>query len=224
MIIGIIVAMQSELNMLLQAMENVEEMAANGMTFYSGKLGKNTVVAMQCGIGKVNAAVGTLTMIEGWRPDAIINTGIAGGTGRGAGVMDVVAGAQVGYHDVWCGPGNAPGQVQGLPEKFEGATDLFGIPTLEREGKLKVGVIASGDMFISTPDDLARVLSVQPQAMAVDMESGAIAQVCAIKNIPFLAIRVISDTPGVENHLDQYADFWNLAPKETFAILKEIAS
>lgn len=224
MIIGIIVAMQAELDSLLQAMENVEKMEVNSFDFYGGHLGQNEVVAMQCGIGKVNAAVGALTLIEGWRPDAVINTGIAGGTGQGAGMLDVVAGEKVAYHDVWCGPGNLPGQVQGFPPAFTGATDLFGIPELARQGKVKCGLIASGDRFISTPEDLRQVLAVQPDAIAVDMESAAIAQVCAIRGLPFLAIRVISDTPGIENHLDQYADFWTRAPRETFAILKEIAS
>ena len=205
-------------------MEDIETMHVNSFTFYGGRLEKNEVVAMQCGIGKVNAATGALTLIEGWKPDAVINTGIAGGTGQGAGVMDIVAGEQVAYHDVWCGPGNEPGQVQGFPPAFDGALDLFGIPALAEAGKLKCGLIASGDRFISTPEELQRVLEVQPRAMAVDMESAAIAQVCYIKKLPFLAIRVISDTPGVENHLDQYADFWTRAPRETFAILKEIAS
>jgi adenosylhomocysteine nucleosidase len=54
------------------------------------------------------------------------------------------------------------------------------------------------------------------------MESGAIAQVCHLKSVPFLAIRVVSDTPGAENHIDQYTDFWNLAPQSTFGILRQL--
>jgi adenosylhomocysteine nucleosidase len=85
-----------------------------------------------------------------------------------------------------------------------------------------LGLIASGDKFISTPADLQAVLATQPQAIAVDMESGAIAQVCHIKSVLFLAIRVVSDTPGAENHIDQYTDFWNLAPQSTFGILRQL--
>lgn len=220
--LGIIVAMGSELEMLLREMEGAAEVEKNGRKFYEGRVGEREVVAMQCGIGKVNAAVGALTMIETFAPEAIVNTGIAGGTGGGADVLDVVAGAEVGYHDVWCGPGNAPGQVQGFPERFAGAVELFDVAGLESRGLLKRGLIASGDRFVSTPAELAAVLAVQPEAMAVDMESGAIAQVCFQKNVPFLAIRVVSDTPGVENHLQQYCDFWSVAPERTFGILKEL--
>ena len=220
--LGIIVAMGSELKMLLAEMSSVTEETANGTTYYKGNIGSRDIVAMQCGIGKVNAAVGALTLIERYSPEAIINTGIAGGTGGGADILDVVGGTEVGYHDVWCGPGNAPGQVQGLPERFAGATAMFGI-TQETPG-VKLGLIASGDRFVSTPEELAALLATQPRAIACDMESGAIAQVCHLKQIPFLAIRVVSDTPGAENHLDQYLDFWNVAPSRTFGILRQLLS
>lgn len=220
--LGIIVAMGSELKMLLAEMLSVTEETANGTTYYRGNIGRRDIVAMQCGIGKVNAAVGALTLIERYSPEAIINTGIAGGTGGGADILDVVVGTEVGYHDVWCGPGNAPGQVQGLPERFAGATAMFGI-TQDTPG-VKLGLIASGDRFVSTPEELAALLATQPRAIACDMESGAIAQVCHLKQTPFLAIRVVSDTPGAENHLDQYLDFWNIAPSRTFGILRQLLS
>lgn len=220
--LGIIVAMGSELKMLLAEMSPVTEETANGTTYYRGNIGRRDIVAMQCGIGKVNAAVGALTLIERYSPEAIINTGIAGGTGGGADILDVVVGTEVGYHDVWCGPGNAPGQVQGLPERFAGATAMFGI-TQDTPG-VKLGLIASGDRFVSTPEELAALLATQPRAIACDMESGAIAQVCHLKQTPFLAIRVVSDTPGAENHLDQYLDFWNIAPSRTFGILRQLLS
>ena len=73
-----------------------------------------------------------------------------------------------------------------------------------------------------SPMPMQRVLSVRPEAVAVDMESGAIAQVCYLRDIPFLAIRVVSDTPGTEDQLQQYADFWSLAPKTTFSVLRDL--
>ena len=214
--------MSSELGMLLREMSATESHTVNGFTFHTGRIGCAEVTATQCGIGKVNAAVGALTLIDRFHPDAIINTGIAGGTGHGAAVLDVVIGSEVAYHDVWCGPGNDPGQVQGLPPRFRGATELFNIDALADDATVKCGLIASGDKFISTPADLAAVLAVQPDAIAVDMESGAIAQVCALKGVPFLAIRVVSDTPGADNHLEQYADFWSLAPRSTFSIISRL--
>ena len=219
---GIIVAMRVELDMLLREMAQAELVTINGTDYHTGCIGGVDVVATQCGIGKVNAAVGALTMIDNFKPDAVINTGIAGGTGAGAGVLDVVIGSEVGYHDVWCGPGNAPGQVQGHPERYAGALSLVDMEALGGNPRVKVGLIASGDKFISSPADLEAVLEVQPEAVAVDMESGAIAQVCHLKGVPFLAVRVVSDTPGVENHLEQYGDFWTLAPQSTFGILRSI--
>ncbi len=110
---GIIVAMQVELDMLLREMTEVGHATLNGTEYHTGRIGDTEVVAMQCGIGKVNAAVGALTLIENFHPDAVINTGIAGGTGGGAGVLDVVIGREVAYHDVRCGPGNVPYTVHG---------------------------------------------------------------------------------------------------------------
>ncbi len=221
-VIGVIVAMDAELGALSGVLseEVVEE--RSGFRFNLGRVGRRRVVASRCGIGKVNAAMGAMAMIEHYHPAAVINTGIAGGTGRGPGILDVVVADEVAYHDVWCGPGNERGQVQGCPPVFSCATgpqgpfDLAGIfarPEVHR------GLIASGDMFVDTPEELGRVLSVRPDAVAVDMESGAIAQVCAFRGVPFLAVRVISDYPGAEDHISQYLNFWNDAPKSTFAIL-----
>ena len=214
--------MRAELDMLLPLVEEMKETVINGCRIYTGRMGANEVAIMQTGIGKVNAAVGALSLIDSFRPDLMVNTGIAGGTGNGADIFDVVIADEIGYHDVYCGPGNARGQVQGLPETFPGATGLFSVEGLQKQGIVKRGLIASGDRFISTPEELAAVLKTRPGAVAVDMESGAIAQVCHLKNVPFLAIRVVSDTPGVENHLDPYCNFWQTAPERTFGILKKL--
>ncbi len=80
--VGIIVAMGKELNLLLPLIENVEETTVNGFLFHTGRIGGREIVAMQCGIGKVNAAIGTMTMIETFHPSLIINSGVAGGTGN----------------------------------------------------------------------------------------------------------------------------------------------
>ncbi len=221
--VGVIVAMTAELQALLHSLDNPVEECLSGFKFHVGTIGGRRVVAMQCGIGKVNAAMGAMALIANYDPGVVINTGIAGGTGRGPGILDVVVADRVAYHDVWCGPGNERGQVQGCPASFECALDSpFDLSAiLAREG-IYAGLIASGDMFVDTPGELARILSVQPEAIAVDMESGAIAQVCALRGVPFLAVRVISDYPGAPDHISQYNNFWNDAPKATFAILAEL--
>lgn len=224
--IAIIVAMGSELEMLLPLIEDMNEISVNGYTIRRGRMGRNEVAVMQTGIGKVNAAVGALTLIDSFSPDLMVNTGIAGGTGGGADIFDVVIADEIGYHDVYCGPGNARGQVQGLPETFSCAAGrvLVNMEAAGRMPGIKRGLIASGDLFVSTPEELRAVLEVQPRAVAVDMESGAIAQVCHLKGVPFLAVRVVSDTPGVENHHEQYGSFFTLAPQSTFNVVKALLS
>lgn len=214
--IGIIVAMGKELKLLLPLLENHSEIRVNGFDLHIGQIGNVEVAAMQSGIGKVNAAVGTLTLIDTFHPALVINSGVAGGTGAGAGVLDIVIATRVAYHDVWCGPGNEWGTVEGCPPFFE-ATPI----TVEGEN-IKRGLVASGDMFISHPEDIERIRSLYPDAIACDMESGAIAQVCHLKGIPFSVIRVVSDTPGSGDNFSQYVSFWEDAPARTFETLKHI--
>ena len=219
--IGIIVAMHKELELLLPLLQNSEESRMGGCEFHRGKVGRHDVIAMQCGIGKVNAAMGSLTLINSFLPDYVINSGVAGGADPSVNVMDVVAGDRVAYHDVWCGPESELGQVQGLPLYFEGSRRLLDlIPT--RKGIHK-GLICSGDQFIDKMEAVERIKGNFPKAMAVDMESGAIAPVCHLSKVPFLALRVISDSPGASHdNTRQYLDFWNDAPRESFALVKDL--
>ena len=214
--IAIIVAMGKELRLLLPMLEDPREITLNDVTFHTGDIGNHEIVAMQCGIGKVNAAVGALTLIEHFHPDLVINTGVAGGTGSEAGILDVIVAEGVAYHDVWCGPGTEYGQVQGMPRVYECALPA---DVIAKMPGVKSGLIASGDIFVSKKSEVDHILSVHPQAKAVDMESAAIAQVCHIKNVPFVCIRVISDTPGAADNIAQYQNFWEDAPEKTFSTL-----
>lgn len=219
--IGIIVAMRKELDLLLPLLKDGEKSCMGGFDFHCGKIGLHDVMVMQCGIGKVNAAMGALMLVNNFAPNYVINSGVAGGADSSINVMDVVAGAQVAYHDVWCGPESEVGQVQGLPLYFEGATRLLDL--LPESKEIHKGLICSGDQFIDKMEDVQRIKSNFPNVLAVDMESGAIAQVCHLCNVPFLALRVISDSPGASHdNTRQYLDFWSDAPQETFMLLKDI--
>lgn len=213
--IGIIVAMDKEMALLLPLMADVSEISVNGFAFHTGKLAGHDIVACKCGIGKVNAAVGALTLIENFHPMMIINTGVAGGTGataQPARVLDVVLASEIAYHDVWCGPGTVKGEAAGCPARF-----TCPLPEdIRRQLSVKEGLLASGDIFVDKPDDLRRILDLYPDAKAVDMESAAIAQVCYIKNVPFVCIRVVSDTPGDGGNAAAYENFWQAAPERTF--------
>ncbi len=221
--IAIIVAMSKELNLLLPLIENHAQVTINDTRFHTGKIGSHEIVTMQCGIGKVNAAIGTLTLIEHFHPNLVVNSGVAGGTGGGAGILDVVIADAVAYHDVWCGPGTEPGQAAECPARFACALPQEVIDSIPGA---KHGLIASGDIFVAHRHDVDRILQLYPEAMAVDMESAAIAHVCHLKNVPFVCIRVISDTPGAADNISQYENFWDDAPRHTFealtAILKKL--
>lgn len=219
--LGIIVAMRKELDLLLHLIENPVEVQINDVAFHRGAIGNHEIVAMQCGIGKVNAAVGTLTMVENFHPALVINTGVAGGAGGGAGILDVVVGERVAYHDTYCGPGTVWGEAAECPRYFCPPEALLSLPQLSRQG-IKKGLICSGDIFVSRPEEVAHIKEIHPDVMAVDMESAAIAHVCHLKGVPFMCVRVISDTPGEADNISQYESFWDDAPRHTFEVLSSI--
>lgn len=219
MTIGIIVAMDKELRLLTPSLHLPQTIEEKGYTFYTGTLGGRKVCIMKCGIGKVNAAVGTAAMIDAFKPHLIINTGVAGGTGA-AGILDMVVADRIAYHDVWCGPGTEEGDAAGCPRFFTPCGQLLDLPWDELGAKK--GLICSGDRFISKAQEVERILGLYPDAMAVDMESAAIAQVCHLRKVPFLCLRVISDTPGAADNIAQYQNFWDDAPRHTFEALTAI--
>ncbi len=227
MTIGVIVAMRKELDLLLPMFEDNHKIdIINGYEFYSGRIGMHDVVAMECGIGKVNAAVGTISLIDRYNPDLVINTGVAGGTDPSMHVLDLLVAEAVSYHDVWCGPETEYGAAAGLGVYMKTYS-----PVLEMcrslfidNRSVKYGLLCSGDKFISTEEEVEKIKSYFPQALATDMESGAIAQVCLLRGVPFNVLRVISDTPGQEENISQYENFWSDAPAETFRLLRELLS
>jgi len=221
--IGIIVAMSKELELLKPMLEGLTTSSNDGATFYCGKLGKHQVTVMQCGIGKVNAAVGTVKLIDTYHPQLIINTGVAGGASNTVSVMDLVVGCKVCYHDVWCGFDDVSryGQVQGLPLFYKGASDV--ISRINVKEGVHCGLIVSGDQFIDSLEQLNVIKEHFPEALAVDMESGAIAQVCHMRSTPFVSMRIISDSPGAShNNTRQYNDFWSEAPAHTLEVVKNL--
>ncbi len=217
--IGIITAMTSELKQLSNQLEEKTEKKEGPFNYIEGRINNNRIILMQCGIGKVNAAAGTIEMIRNFQPDCIISTGVAGGIDSCLKIMDVVVSRQIVYHDVWCGEGNAYGQIQGLPLFFEGNETLCQCAcALNTETPIHCGLICSGDKFITSRSELEAIKEEFPNGLAVDMESGAIAQICFLYHIPFVSFRIISDTPGVEKHLEQYQDFWGEMANRSFRV------
>lgn len=222
--IGIIVAMSSELACVQQLLHDRHEEQHGNDTFYIGMAGEHQLILTRSGIGKVNAALRAQVLIQRYAPDCIINTGVAGGIDTQTRVMDMVIGRETVYHDAWFGEGNVIGQIQGLPPRF--ATDSELLRKIEDatadDERIYSGLICSGDQFITDRAELETIKRNFPEGLAVDMESAAIAQTCYLYDTPFISMRIISDTPGVENHFAQYLNFWDEAPEHSFSVLKKI--
>ena len=217
--IGIITAMSSEQKQLANQLENPTERKEGPFIYTEGTIKNNTIILMQCGIGKVNAAAGAVEMIRNFAPDCIISTGVAGGIDSCLNVMDVVVSSRIVYHDVWCGEGNAYGQIQGLPLYFTGNETLYQCAiSLDTETAIHGGLICSGDKFITDRQELETIKANFPEGLAVDMESASIAQVCHLYEVPFISFRIISDTPGAEKHLEQYKNFWGEMADRSFHV------
>lgn len=223
MTIGIINAMHKEHEQLVALLSNVEEQGEGRFHFVVGTMNGCRLVLMESGIGKVNAAVGAVELIHRYHPDALVNTGVAGGIDASLKVMDVVAGCRVAYHDVDCGPESELGQVQGLPLYYEADARLLEAATsLTTDTHIVEGLICSGDQFITDRFQLDAIKQRYPEGLAVDMESGALSQVCYLYGVPFLSFRIISDTPGAENHFDQYQNFWGTMADRSFGVTKAL--
>ena len=220
--IGIITAMSMEHEQVVRLLNEKKEYTGGPFSFTVGEAGGNTLILMQCGIGKVNAAAGAVELISRFQPDCIVSTGVAGGIDSCLKVMDVVASSHIVYHDVWCGEGNEYGQVQGLPTFFTGNETLLQCAnslTPATEGMtIHNGLICSGDKFITDRAELDYIKGRFPEGLAVDMESGAIAQVCHLYQVPFISFRIISDTPGADEHWQQYTNFWETVAERSFGI------
>lgn len=202
---GFIVAMHSELRALERS-------------------GLSTNVALS-GIGKVNAARTATEMILTQKPDCIINSGCAGSVAEGVQVGDIVLGAETAYHDVWCGEPQPWGKIEGLPQRFAADPRLLSIAQgIGTSAKIHSGLLCTGDQFFVSLREDARILRLYPDALACDMESASIAQVCQHYGVPFLSFRVISDVhTSSEEQRQSYADFWSELGGRSFEVLKALA-
>lgn len=211
--IGIIVAMDKELRQL--------------QTLFND----NRVLVSKCGIGKVNAALGAQRMINEFHPDVIVSSGCAGGNGDDIHIQDIVVSKELAYHDVYCGTAidntTQYGQVQGLPVRFqadpfllEKATSLSLLNTNQQPLTVHPGLIVTGDWFVDTKEKMRSIISLFPEAKAVDMESAAIAQACYLNNVPFISFRVISDMPLYDTDASQYHNFWDNIADNSFQVTR----
>ena len=217
--------MTSEFEQLAKLLDGAAACSHNGIDYLTGRVGDNEIVLRQCGIGKVNAAIGAAELIRAFSPDAMVSTGVAGGIDCCLGVMDVVVSSSIVYHDVWCGMGCEYGQVQGMPAVFAADEAMCRVAQSLNEcadntTRIHAGLICTGDQFITDRSELDKIKSNFPAGLAVDMESAAIAQTCHIYGVPFVSFRIISDTPGVDKHIEQYENFWGEMANRSFGVTR----
>jgi adenosylhomocysteine nucleosidase len=231
--LGIIGAMEEEVSLLRAAMENPETSKTGGFEFHTGKLEGKNVVLLRCGIGKVNAAVGCAILISRFNPQAVINTGSAGGIDPSLKFGDAILSTGLLYHDVDLTAFKyRPGQIPGQPAVFPVPGSLVGkaedaVDELKAEGALPRnfnhvrGLIASGDVFMHEPERIAQVRRTFPEVRAVEMESAAIAHTCSLFQVPSLIIRALSDIAGAESPMTS-VEFLPIAAKHSSAIVRRI--
>lgn len=196
--IGIIAAMEEELKLLVENLEDKSQETVLSNVYYSGRYGEHELVLVQSGVGKVMSAMSVPILVESFKVDAIINTGSAGAVATGLNVGDVVVADTLVYHDVdLTAFGYDYGQMSMQPLYFH--SDKTFVSTFEavlskEEMISKVGLIATGDSFIAGQEKIDVIKGHFPQVLAVEMEGAAIAQAAQATGKPFVVVRAMSDT------------------------------
>lgn len=226
--IGIIGAMQPEVEGIVALLENMTSETVSGITIYTGKLLGKRVAVAQCGIGKVFAAICAEAMILRYSPSLLVNTGVGGALASGIATGDVVIADKLCQHDMdTTAIGDAIGLVSGINmvyfESDERAVEILLSEAKALRLSATVGTIATGDKFIASKEDKMRILSNFP-ASACEMEGGAVAHVAYVNSTPFVVVRAISDSADGEATMD-YPTFLPIAAKNstnlTLALVKE---
>lgn len=221
--IGIICAMQIEADGIIALCENVKTTTHAKMKFTLGTLHGNDVCIVVCGVGKVNAAMCALMLIEKYKPDLVLNSGVAGSLSPIVGIGDIVVATKSVEHDM---NGTALGDKQGeitFPDGnmmfFEcdkqASTLLASICKEIPDTKVAQGIIASGDIFVSDRKQRFKIND-RFGALACEMEGAAIGHVCVRCEVPYGIIRAISDDLDENKGMD-FVKFCELASKKTVA-------
>lgn len=226
MSIGIIGAMDEEIEMLKAAMALREEEDVGGCLFIKGTIEGREVIVVKSGIGKVNAAIATALLIEKFKPESVINTGSAGGFHKDLDVGDIVIATEVRYHDVDATVfGYEYGQVPQMPATFQADPELANVAVQAAKHVPEVhvaeGLVASGDSFMSDAERVAFVTSKFPELLAAEMEAAAIAQTCSRFGVPFVVIRSLSDIAGKDSQVS-FDQFLKTAAEHSAAVVQNM--
>lgn len=223
--LGIVGAMDVEINDLISSVQDKKEERIGNYTFYIGKIKNKEVVILKSGIGKVASSLGVGLMIEKFHPEAIVNTGIAGGVAPLAS-KDIVLTKTLCYGDVDATVfGYKLGQVPQMPECFKADEVLLDrvMNALEQKNiSFKLGNAMTFDSFVSSIKD--KKIPELKENTICEMEGAAIAQACYILNTPFLGIRYVSDVVDSESQIKDYLSFETEMAHLSSKIIKDIIS
>ncbi len=211
--IGIIGAMDVEVELLKQQLKDTQLSIVAGMGFCAGSLGAADVVVVRSGIGKVDAAVCAQVLVDHFAVTAIVNTGIAGSLDDELDIGDLVVSTDCVHHDfdasaLGYGPGEIPGLgTVGFPASPElRAAALSAASIVAPEVRAHEGRVVSGDQFVSDAVQKRRLVETFGGACC-EMEGAAIAQTAWLNGVPFVVVRAISDKAGTEGQTTDYATF-----------------
>lgn len=211
--IGIIFAMEEELNALKKYVCIEKEYNIFDLTFYEAIVNNNKCILTLGGIGKVNSARSTQILIDNMDIDYIINIGVAGSISNLVDVLDIVIGEKLVQHDFDITAfDHEKGYIPNVGTFINSDNYLLSIANeiaIENNFPVKRGTIASGDIFC-TDINMTNKINKKFNALCVEMEGASIAQVCYLSHIPFLIIRSISDSLNGNNKLT-YEEFLNEA-------------
>ncbi|MBO6243169.1 MAG: 5'-methylthioadenosine/adenosylhomocysteine nucleosidase [Clostridia bacterium] len=204
-VIGIITAMEEEKKEIQKIMRDVVTEEVYDLRFKKGKINNQQCILVKCGIGKVNAARATQILIDKYKVDAVMNLGSGGSVNTFLNIGDVVIGKEVVQHDFDITAfGHSKGYITGVGDRVICDRDLVSLfeKTInnmnDRTYNIKLGIVATGDIFCTQPEMKDKIRA-KFNADVVDMECGAMAQVCYLDKVPFIVVRSISDTPNRKN-------------------------
>ena len=226
--IGIIVATEQEINATKELLKDIKITNIFDLQFFEGTAEGDDVVLVKCGIGKVNAGRVTQILIDKFDVKSVINVGAAGAINPELNIKDIVIGSELVQYDYDTSAlgSTKKGEIDGVGMFIESDKNLIEkclaalSKMTEKNFKYKVGRIATADLFCSDKalaDDIRKTYN----AECVEMEGGAVAQVCKLDKIPFVVIRGISDSPNGNNGID-YMQYCSIAAKQAAEMLDKI--
>jgi len=223
-VIGIIGAMDSEVDHLKGLVEGAQVTERAGMSFVRGTLNGQPVVVVRSGVGKVNAAVCAQVLCGEFAASKVVFTGVAGSLDEHVGVGDLVISTACLQHDMDVTPlGYALGEVPGTGLRFEADPELAGAvrdaaSEVAPQAGVFEGLVVSGDAFVGSADAKERISRNFADALCCEMEGAAVAQACVLNGVPFVVVRAISDNADGSADMT-YASFEKMAAERSACIV-----